>query len=928
MNYLRSLVIWSFFLGVFLSACSERPSEGVSRAQQSIDNRDFTTAIIELKSLLQRHPDIVRARWLLGVAYLEIEDGASAEKELRRAHALGIDAESVLPLVARSLIYQRNFEDVLALDAQGPFSGSVRGELAAYKTLALLGLNELNAALASISAALDYAPQLPWVQFAHARVLIATGDQEAAVSVLTSLLESDEENGRAWSLLGDLYFFRDELELAQSAYESATRLRAHDLRDRIQLVQVLLRRGVVKEAAANLDLMLKEEANSPSVSAIAGLVRFEQKRYEDAVEFLEAAYSKDSGDYRTVLILALSHYLTGNIERAFLLGEQAMGIRPNSRSAANVVAATSLKIGRPERAEEAIKAAYGSQPLEPESKKLLASSLLAQGKAADAAPLMQQIADVSESPLAYAEAGLTLLAAGRIDESLATLRDAHKMAPNDVAISRLVIAGLLEAEFGGEAVIRARELTIEQPENPLAWNLLGMSQIDQGETTSAKEAFSKALLLDPGNESALLNLANLAMQSGALNSAEDYLKQGLSKKPNHAEMLYRYALLVRARGDRQESIELLRRSLEQSPNLFAARLLLAHDLLEQGSAREVVGLFDLSVQGKNDDVAQALVAQGLIDLGRFPEARVLLARLAARTPTSVAIQLALASVCEKLGELECVAVALDDAMVNAPHDDRLILAKVRLEASMGNLAQARGLIAQVGGDLQNVEYLETRALLSRLTGDVGSEIRFARLLFDAKPALGTLMPLVSAYIRAGDRNLAEEYLRGWIGKYPDSVEALLVLADIEFEKGNATESVKHLRSVLRAEPKNLIALNNLALSLTESEPQLARQFAEDAVNLAPLSPTLIDTYASVFIATRGTREQALALFDQPDASLQTKRQLMLREAAVLHRLGDSAGAQSRVDRLLEVLPGDNKLRQAAVALRESWLSPLAPNETD
>lgn len=66
---------------------------------------ELTAAVIELKSALQRNTDDADARALLGDIYLDLGDGAAAEKELRQAAALG--RQDLSPLIARSLLRQQ-----------------------------------------------------------------------------------------------------------------------------------------------------------------------------------------------------------------------------------------------------------------------------------------------------------------------------------------------------------------------------------------------------------------------------------------------------------------------------------------------------------------------------------------------------------------------------------------------------------------------------------------------------------------------------------------------------------------------------------------------------------------------------------------------------------------------------------------------------
>src|SRR4051812_46041147 len=80
----RSYLLW--FSVAILAAC-HRPDVAtlVRSAQEHVANREYTSAIIELKNVLQKEPNNVQARYLLGIAFLENGDFNSAQTELSKA---------------------------------------------------------------------------------------------------------------------------------------------------------------------------------------------------------------------------------------------------------------------------------------------------------------------------------------------------------------------------------------------------------------------------------------------------------------------------------------------------------------------------------------------------------------------------------------------------------------------------------------------------------------------------------------------------------------------------------------------------------------------------------------------------------------------------------------------------------------------------
>ncbi len=85
-----------------IAACSGK-SEGdsIAAAKQFFEQHDTEAAIIELKSALQKKPNLGEARYLLGVALIEQGDCQAALLELGKAQEQNFDDNLLTPKLAR-----------------------------------------------------------------------------------------------------------------------------------------------------------------------------------------------------------------------------------------------------------------------------------------------------------------------------------------------------------------------------------------------------------------------------------------------------------------------------------------------------------------------------------------------------------------------------------------------------------------------------------------------------------------------------------------------------------------------------------------------------------------------------------------------------------------------------------------------------------
>ena len=121
----------------------------ISEAKLYQQKGDNQAAIIQLKNALQKNPDDAEARYLLGMIYQETGDPLSAEKELRKALALGISRDKVMPGLAKVLLIQGQFQKVLDETDQTTSKGPASPEILSLRGNAYLALKKYQDAKAA-----------------------------------------------------------------------------------------------------------------------------------------------------------------------------------------------------------------------------------------------------------------------------------------------------------------------------------------------------------------------------------------------------------------------------------------------------------------------------------------------------------------------------------------------------------------------------------------------------------------------------------------------------------------------------------------------------------------------------------------------------------------------------------------------------------
>lgn len=147
---------------LLVSGCGQTDfsaSERLQRAAAFQAEGDLRASIIELKNLLQNEPQHTEGRWRLGLAYLELGDGAAALSALERGLALGWESPDAPLQLARARLLEREFDAVLEQLQTWQLTGDERlTEAHVLRAQAYMGQNNAGEAERELRAALKVTP--------------------------------------------------------------------------------------------------------------------------------------------------------------------------------------------------------------------------------------------------------------------------------------------------------------------------------------------------------------------------------------------------------------------------------------------------------------------------------------------------------------------------------------------------------------------------------------------------------------------------------------------------------------------------------------------------------------------------------------------------------------------------------------------------
>jgi hypothetical protein len=139
----------ALFVAVWLAGChpSSNPQQLLAEARQFETKGDFKSALIQAKNAVQADPNLAEAHFVVGAIYMDLGQWKLAEAKIREALTFKMDPNQAVPLLARSLLRQDKFQDVLdeTVVERMPQAGR-SAQVAALRGDANLGLLRIPAA--------------------------------------------------------------------------------------------------------------------------------------------------------------------------------------------------------------------------------------------------------------------------------------------------------------------------------------------------------------------------------------------------------------------------------------------------------------------------------------------------------------------------------------------------------------------------------------------------------------------------------------------------------------------------------------------------------------------------------------------------------------------------------------------------------------
>lgn len=895
---------------LILQGCGPRDltdEEYLQRAREATARGEMQSAVIEFKNALKTNPDNAQARLLLGQAYIELGDGASAEKELRQARSKGIAEETVLVPLANALFLQQEYDEVLKnytlVDSLSP---EQQAELLAVRGKSLLQAGNIAQARLELNKALELDSRSVAALLGQSQIDQAKGNLVATRDWVDQALKIQPDNPEALSQLGRVEEADGNLEAAEEAYTRAIDTAANKPKYIAQRAFLRIHREDIGGAEQDIE---KLSDKYPGKHFAQGLVLFQRKQYRDAQTAFEQALNGYGAYAPLQYYLGLTHLLLGNEQQADTYLKNVLNLVPESGKAANVLAGMQLRKGDLEKAQPLLESVLGRDPDNRQALELMAGLEMMQGKPDQAVEKLERLVALDpDSADLRSKLGLALMAQGEVDPATAELEKAIALEPGADEHELRLVMGQLQAGENAKALESAERWVDKSPRSVPAHLSLGWAFLANRMGDQALWTFEKVLELSPGNPSASHNLAVFALQRGDIKQALDYYEESLKHHPGHPRISLALAKLQLLIGLDVKALPLLEQLWEQQPGDAEPAALLGKLLLRQGDAgRALKVIREAARTAPQDTAVLRVLGTAQAETGDYRGAVSTYQRLTAQQPESAPDHYLLAQAYYRNGDRKNFAAALEKAYQLDPTHFETEIAMVGLLMQRQQWEQARELVDKLKQDHPgNPEVHVQDAQLSTALNDPGKAVEAYRQALELAPDRNDLVVKYGlALWQAGQLEQAFKPMEDWLDKHPNDGVVRYNLANLYLLADRKSEAREAFSNILDSNPDHIIALNNLAWLLKDSEPEKAVAYAEQAYRLSP-TPPVQDTLAMILLAQPGQEARAVRLLENAVRQAPGNAEIHFHLAQALVQSGDKQRATQVLTELLNskaVFPG-------------------------
>jgi putative PEP-CTERM system TPR-repeat lipoprotein len=452
----------------------------------------------------------------------------------------------------------------------------------------------------------------------------------------------------------------------------------------------------------------------------------------------------------------------------------------------------------------------------------------------------------------------------------------------------------------------------KQPDKALAHLLRGRVQLLQRQIPAATKSFETALAREPGYFPAIASLAAIDLDAGRPEAARKRFEDHLKTDPKaHRAHLSLAELALRTGAEPAAVLKHLRDAVKANAGEPQPHLMLVNHLLGSGdTGAALTAAREAAAALPGNALVQETLGRTQLAADDAASAVATFKQLTSQHTTNPVYQVRLADALVATQDFSGARRAFEQALSLRPGYAPARRGLVTLAMRQNQPQEALALVRE----MQKAEPRDPGSFV--LEGDIeasrrnhGAAVTAYRTALGLQRSTETAVRLHMALRAAGRQGEADAHAAEWLRANPKDVGFIFYQGDLALGRSDYAVAETHYRAVIAAQPRNALAINNVAYLLLKQGKPGALELAQKANELLPGRPPLMDTLA-LALATDKKLPQAIELQKSAIARAPNDPGLKLTLARLLIQSGDKAYARAELEELAKL--GDKFRDQAEV----------------
>jgi len=693
---------------------------------------------------------------------------------------------------------------------------------------------------------------------AKGQELMAAHSYEKARLEFRNALQIDPKDTAARLLAGEVAEKLGNYSEAAQMYQAAIAADGKSVAARAHLGRILVIGGLPDKALEVIDPGLKIAAEDPGLLTVRAAVRMQQGDLAAARKDAEQAVALAPTNQDAMAVLAALMRRDGQVAEAIALLQKGVKASPGSVDLRLVLAQMLLDQQQVPSAEQQLKEIIRLEPDKMVHRYRLAQLYLF-GKNVDGAEAVMRDAVASQPDSVEAQLGLAYLLAAHRSFEVADkqVESARSKRPDDMPLQLGIGEFYERQDKAAQAEQVYRDVIAKDeagPQGLTARNRIAAMKLRAGKPAEAAKLVDEVLDKNPRDADALVMRADLALAKGDTNAAVADLRAVLRDQPNSIPIQRALARAHLQAGDVTLAEETLRTAVQSNPRDLGARLDLAQLLLRQGKPKEATPVLEQLVADEPNNIAALEALYRVQGAGKDLPAALKTAKTIQALQPKLPLGFYLEGMVEQAQQHPAEArAAFEHAAALDPKalDPVVELAQLDVAEKQTERALAR-IDEYLVGQPQNAvaQNLKGELLLAANRAPEASTSFAAALALNSQgwqPYRGQ----ARAALAQGKTDAAIAAYTSGIAATQGSPLLAAELAGLYEQLGRNDEAIAEYEGMLKRDPANDIAANNLAMLLVTYRKdaaslaragQLAERFAQSP------NPAFLDTYGWVLYA--------------------------------------------------------------------------------